>query len=143
MSSDQSTDHAQPKHDSDAQRRQRFGLLLTIGLFMIAAGVSYSGTRSAWIVADRRPDSKFAAISDAAADPVSDLELPLGPNRDEFQTSCLTCHSARLPLGQPPFGRKKWDEIVHKMVAIYGAPMTPENESHVVEYLLVARPPAP
>ena len=26
---------------------------------------------------------------------------PQGPHRDEFQTSCLICHSARLPLGQP------------------------------------------
>ncbi len=64
-----------------------------------------------------------------ATDPAWDIELPEGPHRDEFQTSCLICHSARLPLGQPPFDREKWAEIVHKMVAVYGAPMTPEDES--------------
>ena len=78
-----------------------------------------------------------------AADPAWDIELPEGPHRDEFQTSCLICHSARLPLGQPPFDREKWVEIVHKMVAVYGAPMTSEEESHVVDYLLAARPPWP
>ena len=70
-------------------------------------------------------------------------KCPEGPHRDEFQTSCLICHSARLPLGQPPFHREKWVEIVHKMVAVYGAPLTPEDESQVVDYLLAARPPGP
>ena len=61
----------------------------------------------------------------------------------DFQTSCVICHSARLPLSQPPFPREKWVEVVHKMVDAYGAPMTPEEESHVVDYLLAARPPGP
>ena len=77
------------------------------------------------------------------AEPAWDIELPEGPHRDEFQTSCLICHSARLPLGQPPFGREKWAEVVHKMAAVYGAPITSEDESRVVDYLLAARPPAP
>ena len=29
------------------------------------------------------------------------------------------------------------------MVAVYGAPMTAEDESQVVDYLLAARPPGP
>jgi hypothetical protein len=77
------------------------------------------------------------------ADPAWDIELPEGPHRDEFQTSCLICHSARLPLGQPRFGRERWAEIVHKMVAAYGAPVTTEQQVEVVDYLLAVRPPGP
>jgi hypothetical protein len=86
---------------------------------------SYFGTRDAWVIADRLPDATPAAPSGEEADPAWDIELPEGPHRDEFQTSCLICHSARLPLGQPRFGRERWTEIVHKMVAAYGAPVTP------------------
>ena len=124
-----------------ATHRQRFGLTLTVGLSLIAAGVSYLGTRDAWVMADRHPDAEVARASGAMTDPAWDFELPEGPHRSDFQASCLICHSGRLPLGQPPFPREKWAEVVHKMVAVYGAPMTPEDESRVVEYLLVARPP--
>ena len=143
MSPEPTEGHAPPGHDADATHRQRFGLVLAVGLGLIAAGISYFGTRDAWVTADRRPDAEVVATSGVATDPAWDLELPEGPHRDEFQTSCLICHSARLPLSQPPFGREKWVEIVHKMVAVYGAPMTPEDESHVVDYLLAARPPGP
>ncbi|MGB2608675.1 MAG: hypothetical protein WBC80_06840 [Isosphaeraceae bacterium] len=143
MSPEPTAERNTRSHFADATRRQRFGLALAVVLGLIAAGISYSGTKDAWVVADRRPDPEVVAMSGVAADPAWDIELPEGPHRDEFQTSCLICHSARLPLGQPPFGREKWAEIVHKMVAVYGAPITSEDESRVVDYLLAARPPAP
>ncbi len=131
-----------PDHHADATRRQRFGLLLASGLGLIAAGFSYVGTRDTWVTADRRPDSEPVTTAGEAPDPAWDVPLPVGPHRDEFETSCLICHSARLPLGQPKFPRQKWVEIVHKMVAVYGAPLTPEDESEVVDYLLAVKPPA-
>jgi hypothetical protein len=143
MSSDRTEPHATPSHDADATHRQRFGLVLSVGLGFIATGISYFGTRDAWVTANRRPDAEVVAASGFATDPAWDIELPEAPHRNEFQTSCLICHSARLPLGQPPFGREKWAEIVHKMVAVYGAPSTVEEEALVVDYLLAARPPAP
>jgi hypothetical protein len=143
MSSEATAPHAAPSRDADATQRQRFGLALSVGLGLIAAGISYFGTRDAWVTADRRPAAEIVATPGLATDPAWDIELPEGPHRDEFQTSCLICHSARLPLGQPPFGREKWAEIVHKMVAVYGAPSTVEEESLVVDYLLAARPPTP
>ncbi len=143
MSPEPTAEHNTRGHLADATRRQRFGLALAVVLGLIAAGISYSGTKDVWVVADRRPDPEVVAMSGVAADPAWNIELPEGPHRDEFQTSCLICHSARLPLGQPPFGREKWAEIVHKMVAVYGAPITSEDESRVVDYLLAARLPAP
>jgi hypothetical protein len=143
MSCESSPGHAAPSRHFDATHRQRLGLILAVGLSLIAAGVSYFGTRDAWVTGDRRSDAVAVVSSDEASDPAWDLELPDGPNRPDFQTSCLICHSARLPLSQPPFRREKWVEVVHKMVDAYGAPMTPEDESRVVDYLLVARPPGP
>ena len=144
MSAEPTAAHTTPgRHDADATRRQRFGLVLTAALGLIAALVCYLGIQDTWIVVDRRPDREVAATPAVAVDPAWDIELPEGPNRDEFQTSCLICHSARLPLGQPPFGREKWAEVVHKMAAVYGAPINSEEESRVVDYLLAARPPTP
>jgi hypothetical protein len=143
MSSERTAGNPTPGPEPDATRRQRFGLVLAVVMGLIAAGISYSGTRDVWVAADRRPDPEAVSTSAVPADPAWDIELPEGPHRDEFQTSCLICHSARLPLGQPPFGREKWAEIVHKMVAVYGAPSTTEDEVLVVDYLLAVRPPTP
>jgi hypothetical protein len=143
MSPEPTEGHTAPGHAAESSQRQRFGLLLTVGLGLIAGGFSYFGTRDAWLTADRRPESSVVANSGVPADPAWDLELPDGPHRDEFQSSCLVCHSARLPFNQPAFHREKWVEIVHKMVDAYGAPMTPEDESHVVDYLVAVRPSGP
>ncbi len=131
------------EQDADAPRRGRFGLTLAVALALCAAAFSYFGTRDSWVTAAPNPESTAVSTAGIVADPAWDLVLPEGPNREEFQTSCLICHSARLPLGQPRFKREKWVEVVHKMVAVYGAPMTPDDEAKVVEYLLVARPPGP
>ncbi len=143
MSPERTAGRAPSAHGADATYRQRFGLILAGGLGLIAAGFSYFGTRDDWVTAGRRPDSSAVATSGVAMDPAWELELPEEPHRDVFQTSCLICHSARLPFSQPAFHREQWVEIVHKMVTMYGAPMTPEDESRVVDYLVVARPPSP
>ncbi len=145
MSSDPNAARPHSGHDADADAdatgRQRFGLGLALSLGLVSAGFAYLGTRDVWVVADRRPEVTPVALSSMEPDPAWDIALPEGPHRDEFQTSCLTCHSARLPLGQPRFGREKWAEVVHKMVAVYGAPVTPQQEAEVVDYLLAVRPP--
>jgi hypothetical protein len=142
MSPEPNEAHA-PLGHADASRRQRFALSLVVGLGLIATGFSYVGTRDAWVTAGPRPNLEVVATSGEGADPAWDLDMPEGPHREEFQTSCLICHSARLPFGQPPFQREKWVEIVHKMVEAYGAPVTPEEEPQIIDYLLAVRPPRP
>jgi hypothetical protein len=61
--------------------------------------------------------------------------VPLGPNSDKFDALCMQCHSLRLVLNQPHLPEKKWGEVVHKMVAAYGAALSPEKEKDVVVYL--------
>ena len=142
MSSNLVAGGSTPGHGAEATRRQRFGLLLAGVLAVIATVVSHFGTTDTWEPASSPPGDRIEVASLVPADPAEDIELPPGPNRSEFQTSCLICHSARLPLGQPPFPRKKWGEIVHKMVAAYGASLTPADEPRVVDYLLAVRPPS-
>ena len=113
------------------------GGIASVLLMVVAVVVANRATRESRqvvIAADSRTGS-------LPANPSGELNLPYGPHLQEFQDSCLTCHSARLPLGQPPFGRKKWAEIVNKMTVVYGAPMTPEAQSDVVDYILSVRPP--
>jgi mono/diheme cytochrome c family protein len=123
-------------HDaSRSPRRQRYGLIATAALGLLAGGVSLLGTRDSWPSgASRSPEDASAADT-----VVEEPTLPLGPHRTRFQASCVICHSARLPLSQPDLHREKWVEIVHKMVAAYGAPLTPEEEVQIVDYLLAVQ----
>lgn len=132
-----------PTWQRDDVRRRWFGLLLVGGLGVLAAGVSFIGTKETWSTAKGPPELGVEDSSRVAADPAWDFELPPGPHRAQFQTSCLICHSARLPFGQPVFHREKWTEIVHKMTAVYGAPMAPADETKVVDYLTAVMPPTP
>jgi mono/diheme cytochrome c family protein len=67
--------------------------------------------------------------------PHEDFTVPPGPHRERFQVNCTICHSPRLAFTQPPLPEKKWQEVVHKMVAVYGAPPTPDEEREIVRYL--------
>jgi hypothetical protein len=71
--------------------------------------------------------------------PYDEPALPPGPHLAEFQVACTTCHSTRLALTQPSFPKAKWGEVVHKMVATYGAPLNAADEAQVVDYLAAIR----
>ncbi len=115
---------------ASAASTRRFGVILTVALAASAGVVSYLGVRDSWVIATREP-----LIDRLAITPVAELETPPGAHRRLFQASCTICHSTRLVFSQPPFPREKWQEIVHKMVAAYGAPLGSEDEGRIVEYL--------
>ncbi len=115
---------------ASAASTRRFGVILTVALAASAGVVSYLGVRDSWVIATREP-----LIDRLAITPVAELETPPGAHRRLFQASCTICHSTRLVFSQPPFPREKWEEIVHKMVAAYGAPLGSEDEGWIVEYL--------
>ena len=125
--------------------RGKFGSLLAgASLLLIVA------TLSAALV-HGRPTSqksvkKMVQIVTAKPAAVSSIELPpdmplvpAGPNQEQFTAVCRLCHSPKLVLTQPRFPEKKWTEVVHKMVAVYGAKMLPEEEKAVVTYLMSVR----
>lgn len=119
----------------DPSRRQRFSLVLASSLLGIAAAVSFFAIGDHWTLS-QRPDESASATSVALPE---EVVVPLGPHRGEFQTSCVICHSPRLALTQPNLPEEKWVEIVHKMVAAYGAPVTKDDEHRIVTYMMEAQ----
>ena len=67
--------------------------------------------------------------------PLDDPPIPPGPHREDFRTACTVCHSPRLVFTQPILNQKQWNAVVHKMVAVYGAPLSGEEEKQIVSYL--------
>ena len=67
--------------------------------------------------------------------PSNDMTFPDGPGADAMNGNCLTCHSADHVLNQPTLPRKVWEEVVHKMVNAYKAPVTPQDAATIVDYL--------
>lgn len=120
-----------------SRRTLRFGLPVVVGLFVAAALVSYVGTRGGEppTAAARPPEPAPAGPVVSIDLPHEEVALPPGPHREQFVVSCTVCHSPRLALTQPLLPEKKWAEVVHKMVAAYGAPVTAEHEKEVVTYL--------
>ena len=66
--------------------------------------------------------------------PTSDVMFP-GDGADAINNNCLACHSADHVLYQPLLSRENWAEVVHKMVTAYKAPISPDDEKQIVEYL--------
>jgi hypothetical protein len=61
--------------------------------------------------------------------------FPELPGAGTVTASCTACHSASMVLVQPPLKREQWQAIVDKMRDAYKAPVTPEAEAVVVDYL--------
>jgi hypothetical protein len=120
---------------------QRVAIVLTVLVGVIATAVAYLGTRENPQV----PVSPSAAPAETTLPvqtivlPHGEPELPPGPHQRTFVVSCTICHSTRLVMTQPPFSRKQWAEVVHKMVKTYGAPIAPETEEQITDYLMTVR----
>lgn len=116
-------------------RPQRVGLTLLIVFSIVAAAVAYYGTRDAGPsparVAQPTPTGPVTSI----ALPVFDPDVLPGPHRATFQAACTICHSTQLVFNQPRFSSKKWDESIKKMVATYGAPILPAQQTEILTYL--------
>jgi sulfite dehydrogenase (cytochrome) subunit B len=63
-------------------------------------------------------------------------DLPPGPGHDVFATQCVICHSPLYVVNQPFFPRKVWTAEVQKMIKAYGAPITPDQEKDIINYLV-------
>jgi len=54
------------------------------------------------------------------------------------QAFCIQCHSVEYTAVQPPMPAKFWDAEVKKMREKYFAPVPPEMDAKLVEYLVAA-----
>jgi hypothetical protein len=58
-----------------------------------------------------------------------------GPGADVVNNDCLACHSVDHVLYQPTLPVKTWEEIVHKMIDAYKAPIASKDIEPIVAYL--------
>jgi cytochrome c5 len=82
----------------------------------------------------------------SASSPVHTIVLPQyppaitdGPNKEIYQRTCLTCHTARYVSMQPHFSKTVWQNEVKKMVDAYGAPIPEADQALIVEYLVAVK----
>jgi hypothetical protein len=67
--------------------------------------------------------------------PTSDAMFT-GAGADAINNNCLACHSADHVLNQPLLSKQTWEEVVRKMVTAYKAPISPDDQKQIVEYLV-------
>jgi cytochrome c5 len=68
--------------------------------------------------------------------------LKPGAGMEVTRANCGICHSTDYIVRQPRGDAKQWGPEVAKMVKVFGAPISPENEKTIVEYLSLAYGPA-
>jgi DMSO/TMAO reductase YedYZ molybdopterin-dependent catalytic subunit/cytochrome c5 len=71
--------------------------------------------------------------------PVIAAELPEGKGLATVNATCTMCHSTRYISMQPNFPRKTWAATVDKMRKTFGAPLSDQQASEVVDYLVAVR----
>ncbi|HEX9707139.1 MAG TPA: cytochrome c [Steroidobacteraceae bacterium] len=72
----------------------------------------------------------------AMAEDETGIVLAEGSGRDQVQASCSMCHSLDYIVMNSPFQDKAaWEKTVNKMVAVFGAPLTPEESAAIAAYL--------
>ncbi len=67
--------------------------------------------------------------------------LAPGPGMEIARANCGICHSTDYIVRQPRGDAKQWGAEVAKMIKVFGAPISPENEKAIVEYLATAYGP--
>jgi hypothetical protein len=116
------------------------GPALLLGLFAGGAVVAYlgiGGSESPAPTAKAAPGQVGPVVSIDL--PYEEIAIPPGPHRERFRIACTLCHSPRLTFRQPPLSAKQWGAVVHKMAAVYGAPINLGEEKDIVAYLTAVR----
>ena len=68
--------------------------------------------------------------------PAETASFRVGPGAEMAMAQCLQCHSAEYITTQPPLGRDAWRASIEKMRGKYGAAISTEAESALLEYLV-------
>ncbi len=88
-----------------------------------------------------------AALALGLAGPIGAKDITLPPDGVQLtpsplpgfakaQASCTMCHSAEYMRYQPPnAARPYWDAMVHRMKAVFKAPIADEDMPEIVDYL--------
>lgn len=77
-----------------------------------------------------------AGVSGSAAMMEEKVKLKEAPGLDKVRANCIACHSLDyIPLNSPFLDQKGWEAVVTKMVKAFGAPIKPEDQAPIAEYL--------
>lgn len=119
-------------------RNSIFSILSLVALTMAASRVAPASDAPL-----KDPKVEPAQVADGVrsvpAYPVVWPDMPAGPDKDVYLANCVTCHSQRYVLTQPPFSRKVWTAEVDKMKKSYGAPIDDKVMPQIVNYLVLIR----
>jgi sulfite dehydrogenase (cytochrome) subunit B len=64
------------------------------------------------------------------------ITLKDGKNREVVEQNCAACHSLDYVVMNSPFlDQAKWDATVKKMIGTYGAPISTEDATAIIDYL--------
>ena len=77
----------------------------------------------------------FTLVSLGMDLPSSDRAFPPGPGVEAAEANCAACHSPGMILNQPSLTHATWETEVHKMIAVYKAPVSDEDAKTIVAYL--------
>ena len=80
-------------------------------------------------------DTPMTFKSEKVELPTGDRMFPGGDKAVAINNNCVTCHSAGMVLNQPSLSRGEWAGEVHKMVGVYKAPVSPEDQAAIIDYL--------
>ena len=76
------------------------------------------------------------ALAAAAHAGEEKVKLKDGPGLDKVRQNCIACHSLDyIPLNSPFLDEKGWEAVVTKMVKAFGAPIKPEDQKPIADYL--------
>jgi mono/diheme cytochrome c family protein len=76
-------------------------------------------------------------LSAAARADEEQVKLKDGPGKDLVLANCVMCHSLDyIPMNSVFLDRKGWEASVNKMVKVMGAPITPEDQARIADYLV-------
>lgn len=80
-------------------------------------------------------ESPMTFRSEKVALPTGDRAFPGGDKASVINNNCVTCHSAGMVLNQPALTKAEWAGEVHKMANVYKAPVSPEDQAAIIDYL--------
>lgn len=86
-------------------------------------------------VAPALADTPMTFRSEKVELPTGDRMFPGGDKASAINNNCVTCHSAGMVLNQPSLSKGEWAGEVHKMVGVYKAPVTSEDQAAIIDYL--------
>lgn len=86
-------------------------------------------------VAPALADTPMTFKSEKVELPTGDRIFPGGDRAAAINNNCVTCHSAGMVLNQPSLSKVEWAGEVHKMVGVYKATVSPEDQAAIINYL--------